>query len=46
MVVLDVERIDLSGAGVTFWCFMKAVNRCGNILVLIIEKKASEGERE
>lgn len=37
---------DLSGAGVTFWCFMKAVNWCGNILVLIKEKKASEGERE
>lgn len=35
---------DQSGAGVTFWCFMKAVNWCGNILVLIKEKKASEGE--
>lgn len=34
---------DQAGAGVTFWCFMKAVNWCGNILVLIKGEKGQRG---
>lgn len=33
---------DQSEAGVTFWCFMKAVNWCGNVLALIKREKGKK----